>query len=73
MRNCLFLRARGWGIDRQVRTKLQIPRGMPGGGMVTGIIEPCIMAGIEKNPCYDSGHLAQFFLLQDDNSIQTTK
>ena len=30
-----------WGIDRQVRTKLQIPGGMPG-GMVTGRIEPCI-------------------------------
>ena len=42
MGNCLFLRARGWGIDRQVRTKLQIPGGMPGGGMVTGRIEPCI-------------------------------
>ena len=27
----------GWGMDRQVRTKLQIP-----GGMVTGRIEPCI-------------------------------
>ena len=27
-----FLRARGWGIDCQVRTKLQIPGGMPGGG-----------------------------------------
>jgi len=40
--NCLFLRARGWGIDRQMRTKLQIPRGMPGRGMVTGRIEPCI-------------------------------
>ena len=26
-----FLRARGWGIDCQVRTKLQIPGGMPGG------------------------------------------
>ena len=36
MGNCLFLRARGWGIDRQVRTKLQIPGGMPGGEMVTG-------------------------------------
>ena len=42
MGNCLFLRARGWGIDRQMRTKLQIPGGMPGGGMVTGRIEPCI-------------------------------
>ena len=43
--NCLFLRAGGWGIYRQVRTELQIPRGMPGGGggeMVTGRIEPCI-------------------------------
>ena len=40
--NCLFLHARGWGIERQVRTKLQIPGGMPGGGMVTGRIEPCI-------------------------------
>ena len=42
MGNCLFLRARGWGIDRQMKTKLQIPGGMPGGGMVTGRIEPCI-------------------------------
>ena len=42
MGNCLFLRARGWGIDRQVRKKMQIPGGMPGGGMVTGRIEPCI-------------------------------
>ena len=32
----------GWGIDRQVRKKMQIPGGMPGGGMVTGRIEPCI-------------------------------
>ena len=39
--NCLFLPARGWEIDRQVRKKLQIPMGMPG-GMVTGRIEPCI-------------------------------
>ena len=42
MGNCLFLCFRGWGIDRQVRKKLQIPGGMPGGGMVTGRIEPCI-------------------------------
>ena len=42
MGNCLFLRARGWGIDRQMKTKLQIPGGMPGGDMVTGRIEPCI-------------------------------
>ena len=31
MGNCLFLRAQGWGIDRQMKTKLQIPGGMPGG------------------------------------------
>ena len=42
MGNCLVLPARGWGIDRQARTKLQIPGGVPGGGMVTGRIEPCI-------------------------------
>ena len=42
MGNCLFLRARGWGIDLQVSKKLQTPRGMPGGEMVTGRIEPCI-------------------------------
>ena len=42
MGNCLFVRARGCGIDRQMKTKLQIPGGMPGGGMVTGRIEPCI-------------------------------
>ena len=35
-------RARGWGIGRQVRKKLQIPGGMPGGGWFR--IEPCIMA-----------------------------
>ena len=29
--NCLFLRARGWGIDLQERKKLQIPGGVPGG------------------------------------------
>ena len=29
--NCLFLRARGWGKDSQLRTKLQIPGGVPGG------------------------------------------
>ena len=38
----------GWGIDRQVRTKLQIPGGMPRGGMVTGRIEPCITRTNEK-------------------------
>ena len=42
MGNCLVLPAREWGIDRQARTKLQIPGGVPGGGMVTGRIEPCI-------------------------------
>jgi len=40
--NCLFLRAREWGIDGQGGKKLQISGGMPGGGMVTGRIEPCI-------------------------------
>ena len=30
--NCLFLRARGWGIDLQKRKKMQIPRGSAGGG-----------------------------------------
>ena len=39
--NCLFLRDRGWGIDRQVRKKLQISWVCPG-EMVTGRIEPCI-------------------------------
>ena len=32
----------GGGIDRQVRKKLQIPGGVPWGGMVTGRIEPRI-------------------------------
>ena len=40
--NCPFLRARGWGIDRQETKKRKIPGVMPGGGMVTGGIEPCI-------------------------------
>ena len=46
MGNCLFLHARGWGIDRQMRTKLQIPEGVPGGDMVTGRIEPCIILSV---------------------------
>ena len=50
MGNCLFLLARGWGIDRQVRKKLQIPGGMPGGGMVTGRIEPCIITTLNVIP-----------------------
>ena len=41
--NCLFLRARAWGIDHQEKKKWQIPGVMPGGGMVTGGIEPYIM------------------------------
>ena len=32
-----------WGIDLQERKKLQIPGGVPGGGMVTSKIEPCII------------------------------
>ena len=51
MGNRLFLRARGWGIDCQVRKKLQIPGGMPrgggGGGMVTGRIEPRISTSFQ--------------------------
>ena len=43
MGNCLSLRAREWGIDREVRKKWQMPGGVPGGGMVTGRIEPCII------------------------------
>ena len=42
MGNRLFLRARGWGIDYQVRKKCKSPRVCPG-GMVTGRIEPCII------------------------------
>ena len=52
MGNCLFLRARGWGIDRQVRKKLQIPGGVPGGGMVTGRIEPCINTSKLQNSVF---------------------
>ena len=52
MGNCLFLRAQGWGIDHQMKTKLQIPGGMPGGGMVTGRIEPCITTHLHRHmPC----------------------
>ena len=39
--NCLFLHARGWGIEHQLKKKSQIPGGVPG-GMVTARIEPCI-------------------------------
>ena len=45
------MRARGWGIDRQERKKLQIPGGVPGGGMVTGRIEPCISVLKNKTTC----------------------
>lgn len=50
MGNCFFLPAQGWEIDQQERKKLQIPRGMPGGGgggsMVTCEIEPGIIASL---------------------------
>ena len=40
----------GWGIDCQVRKKMQIPGGRPGkGGMVTGRIEPCIILSDKQN------------------------
>ena len=32
-----------------MRTKLQIPGGMPGGGMVTRRIEPCITSSVFMN------------------------
>ena len=71
MGNCLFLRARGWGIDRQVRKKLQIPGGMPGGGMVTGRIEPCItstliipnIAKTSSNNCLVFASISDWFIL----------
>ena len=48
--NRLFLCARGWGIDCQVRKKMQIPGGRPGKeGMVTGRIEPCIILSDKQN------------------------
>ena len=51
MVNCLFLRARGWGIDHRERQNLQIPGGMPGrggGGMVRGQIKPCITRKVQN-------------------------
>ena len=71
MGNCLFLLARGWGIDRQVRKKLQIPGGMPGGGMVTGRIEPCItvlsVISVDKKQsilhCFSTSKKVFFMLL----------
>ena len=60
MGNCLFLRARGWGIDCQVRKKLQIPGGVPGGGMVTGRIEPCITEQIPEVLEDNSEHFRAF-------------
>ena len=50
MGNCLFLRALGWGTDHEERKKFQIPGGMPGGGIVTGQIEPCINRACDKFP-----------------------
>jgi len=43
MGRCLLLCAWGWGIDHHERKKLQIPVGIPGGGMVTSQIEPRII------------------------------
>ena len=40
--NCLFLRARGWGIDHQERKNCKSSWGVPSGGMITGQIEPYI-------------------------------
>ena len=42
MGNYLFLPARGWGIDRQERKKLQIPGGAPGGGWLQVELNPAL-------------------------------
>ena len=49
MGNRLFVCAKGWGIDCQVRKKLQIPGGRPGEGVVTGRIETCIILSDKQN------------------------
>ena len=41
--NFLFLRARGWRIDRQETKKIKPSRDMPGAGWVTIEIELCII------------------------------
>ena len=41
--NCLFLRAREWGIDLHERKILQIPGRVPGGGKFTSKIAACII------------------------------
>jgi hypothetical protein len=40
--NCQVLKSRGWGIYYILAKKIQIPGVLPGGGMVTAGIEPCI-------------------------------
>ena len=59
MGNCFFLPAQGWEIDQQERKKLQIPRGMPGGGggsMVTCEIEPGIIASLFCGSSWNWGY-----------------
>ena len=41
--NCQVLKSRGWGIYYILAKKIQIPGVLPGGGMVTAGIDPCIM------------------------------
>ena len=40
--NCQVLKSRGWGIYCILAKKIQIPGVLPGGGMVTAGIDPCI-------------------------------
>ena len=40
--NCQVLKSRGWGIYYILAKKIQIPGVLPGGGMVTAGIDPCI-------------------------------
>jgi hypothetical protein len=40
--NCQDLKSRGWGIYYILAKKIQIPGVLPGGGVVTAGIDPCI-------------------------------
>ena len=63
--NCQVLKSRGWGIYYILAKTIQIPGVLPGGGMVTAGIDPCITKWLIvmylKNTGRNSTFRAKFF------------
>ena len=66
--NCQVLKSRGWGIYSILAKKIQIPGVLPGGGMVTAGIDPCIIeSAVSSNN--DSSYKGKYRYHSDVNNV----